>query len=207
MERTETMSVPPSGNSDRTQLHFREEAEVAFRFLERDYGFRLVENDETSLRYESPEGVFVNVYHGRSSYELKFEVGRLDSAATDERFYPVDFVELSGVSEESFFQASNAERVRRYLPELARVLAEHGSSALRGDPFVFKRLRDIQASRSDSLLLSWKLADARAEADAAWRDKNYSRVVQAYEPLKEHLMPSERKKLDYAKSHSALGNN
>lgn len=185
---------------ERSLLCFRKEAEKAFAFLVRDYGFHLVDAGETLLRYESSGGVFVNVYHGRSSYELKFELGRVSATGAEERFYPTDLADIAGTDEESFFQASTAERVRTYLPRLARLLIEHGGDALKGDLFAFKRLRDLQVSKSDALARSWDLADARARANRAWRDKDYGCVIEAYEPVKEHLTPSERKKLEYAQS-------
>lgn len=48
----------------------------SFDFL-RAYGLKPVEEDVTFVRYES-DAMFVNVYHGRGSFEIGVEIGRLD---------------------------------------------------------------------------------------------------------------------------------
>ena len=48
----------------------------AFTFLER-FGFVPVVRESTLVRFES-QSVFVNVYHGRSSYHVGLELGRRD---------------------------------------------------------------------------------------------------------------------------------
>ena len=60
---------------ERFRLGFSEAVQSAFGFLQQDYGFRCVEAGPTFVRYES-DLAFVNLYHGRASYELGFEVGR-----------------------------------------------------------------------------------------------------------------------------------
>src|SRR5438128_6558460 len=60
---------------ERAKLGFQEAVLSSFTFLS-EFGLRSVEQKVTFLRYESRH-VFVNVYHGRASYELGVEVGRL----------------------------------------------------------------------------------------------------------------------------------
>src|SRR5262245_56371958 len=77
----------------RRPLGFARAAEEAFRFLS-DHGFRLQGSDVTILRYVS-EGVFLNVYQGRSSYELGVEVGPLQSGDRAVQGYSIEsFVRL-----------------------------------------------------------------------------------------------------------------
>jgi len=72
------------------------------------------------VRYESST-VFVNLYHGRASYELGFEIGRLDDGTgKEEPPYSLNMImELMHAQEERFFQASTAERVKKFVAELA----------------------------------------------------------------------------------------
>jgi hypothetical protein len=56
-----------------SRLGFAEAVLANFEFL-RSYELRRVENDSTFVRFES-EAVFVNVYHGRASFEIGVEVG------------------------------------------------------------------------------------------------------------------------------------
>jgi hypothetical protein len=57
------------GPDHRSNLRFQEAALESFRWLEEDYHYRLSEESSTFVRYEGPLG-YVNVYHGRSSYEV-----------------------------------------------------------------------------------------------------------------------------------------
>jgi hypothetical protein len=171
-----------------------------FAFLE-DFGFKPVEIRDTFVRYEAQGSRFVNVYYGRSSYELKFEVGRGRESGVVERYYPIDFAKQHGSSEEHYFQASTADRVQQFVPRLAAFLRAHGTDALRGDESAFETLKIIQRGQSDALRLTWALEDARREAREAWLAKDYDRVVQVYAPIADKLMPSERKKLDYARRY------
>ena len=61
---------------DRWQLVFKDAVLSNFGFL-RAYGLKHVEEDVTFVRYES-DAVFTNVYHGRGSFEIGVEIGRLD---------------------------------------------------------------------------------------------------------------------------------
>jgi hypothetical protein len=44
-----------------------------------------------------------------------------------------------------------------------------------------------------------EMGNVRNEAEIAWREKNYERLVDLFEPVASDLTPSEIKKLDYAK--------
>jgi hypothetical protein len=59
---------------ERAGLGFREAAISAFAFLVEDFAFSCVQQQVTFIRYES-NLVFVNVYHGRASFELNVEIG------------------------------------------------------------------------------------------------------------------------------------
>jgi len=58
---------------NRRQLGFEEPVLSNFDFL-RSHGLKLVESAPTLVRFESRE-VFVNLYHGRASYEIGVEIG------------------------------------------------------------------------------------------------------------------------------------
>lgn len=79
------LEVDPS--PERGKLGFRESALASFRFLV-DLGFRPVEEELTLVRYESPT-VFVNIYHGRASFELGVEIGVLDEPSEKVTLYDV----------------------------------------------------------------------------------------------------------------------
>ena len=78
------MNFQDDGTFRRMQLGFSLEVLSAFQFLTQDYGFKCVKNDVTFVRYES-ESTFVNIYHGRRSYELGVEIGKLEKYWTFQR--------------------------------------------------------------------------------------------------------------------------
>src|SRR5260370_23757025 len=104
--------------SDRSALGFSQAAASAFRFLEERFGFRITERQPTRLRYEN-RTTFVNLYHGRLSYELGFEVGPLfqNQGAIQERFILEEILENAGKP------AAGALRVARTAEEVASGLA------------------------------------------------------------------------------------
>jgi len=175
----------------------------AFNFLTKEYGFRLVKAEPTFVRYESPH-VFVNVYHGRASYELGFEIGRLiDAAGQGEHPFSLAMViELMGAQKETGYtllQASSSESVKKQVPKLADLVKKYAAPALEGDSGTFKLLAETRSRMSDKLHKDMKLRDAREEADKAWRGKDYSKLASLYESISEDLTAAESKKLDYAK--------
>jgi hypothetical protein len=191
---------------DRVQLGFAEAVLSAFDFLTREYDFHLVRAEPTFVRYESPN-VFVNIYHGRASYELGVEIGQLISALSqeDQPFSIGEIIDLMGAREETgytFLQASTAARVSEYVPKLADFVKKSAAPALEGDTDIFRQLAEKRSEKSDELLKEWHLSDVREKADIAWQEKNYAKLADLYESIREELTPAEAKKLDYAKKHS-----
>jgi hypothetical protein len=65
-----------STRSDREANGFQDSAKRAFEFL-RDFGYELVHSEPTMIRYEGDQR-YVQIYHGRRSYELGVDFGRTD---------------------------------------------------------------------------------------------------------------------------------
>lgn len=190
---------------DRNNLGFTDAVLSAFDFLIGKYNFRLVKAEPTFVRYESPN-VFVNIYHGRSSYELGVEVGQMTKAPSqaEGHFSIGDIIDLTGAQEKTdyaFFQASNADKVKKYVPKLASLVEKYAGFALEGDTTVFRQLAAKVLEKSNKLIKEWNISDVREKADRAWREKNYAKVAELYAPIQEELTPAEAKKLAYAKKH------
>jgi hypothetical protein len=188
---------------DRTQLGFTEAVLSAFDFLTSRYGFVIKRIEPTFVRYESAN-VFVNIYHGRASYELGVEVGRLadDLSKEESAFSLADILDLTKAHDKTghtILQASTPETVDKFVPMLAALVSKYAAPILRGDSDVFARLTDVQSRKSDQLLKKWELEDIRKEAEDAWHQRNYAKVAELFESIQEELTPAEAKKLDYAK--------
>ncbi len=138
-------------------LGFVAAVQGSFGFLENDYGFRLVRAEPTFVRYEG-ERRFVNVFHGRSSYELGVEIGRwveVDGEVAEQRFGLGYVVALSREPDSVGFRAftaTDADTVARFVLQLAEWTRDFGASALAGGDAAFERMSARIGSRFADLL-------------------------------------------------------
>jgi hypothetical protein len=196
-----------SGNtgSDRGSLGFTEQVLSSFSFLTEHYDFHVVKIKPTIVRYES-SSVFINIFHGRSSFELGFEIGRIDDGTGREEYpYRLDtIVELMGAQEKAgatFFQASTRKSVKESVPQLASLAQSCASPFFTNDPVMFERLRKTSLAISLRIMKDLKRRTVRREAEVAWRSKDYAKIADLYESIREDLSPAEMKKLIYSKGH------
>lgn len=174
---------------EREYLGFALAAENAFRFLVEDFGFRVIRREPTFVRYES-QAAFVNVYHGRSSYEIGLEVGpRAEvSGRAEEKFMLGDILEACGEpGGAAFRQAETGEEVSRYLYELAELAKKFGVPAFRGEREFYSRLRETQTRLAHEFLLNQRLRRARSVASEAFGRGDYRRVVAELGPFSRYL--------------------
>lgn len=185
---------------ERAALGFPEATRSSFRFLE-TMGFRPVEEKVTFVRYESSE-MFVNVYHGRASYELGLEIGRLDEP--NKRLYLEDIVvwagaeKAEGFGQHTMFQVSSREGVHEFVPKIAALLKKYGLPLLRDDKEAFAAAKALQSSRAKALTKEFNMRGVRRKAEAAWHAKDYAQVIELYDPVRDDLTEIEAKRLAYA---------
>jgi hypothetical protein len=187
---------------NRRRLGFTEQVLSSFGFLIKDYGFCVVKDEPTFVRYES-SSVFVNIYHGRTSYELGFEIGRLDSGSgQEEQAYSISMImELMRAKEPTFFQASTRDRVKEFVPRLADLVRTYATSLLQGDVATFGELIKTRLDMADRLHNELRLRGIRQKAANAWRSRDFVKVAELYDSIFENLTQAEIKKLNYAKAH------
>lgn len=187
----------------REMLGFSGAAEAAFHFLS-NYGFRLHSSDVTILRYVS-ERVFLNVYHGRSSYELGVEVGLLQARDGSNRGYPlgafVGLTDSEAAASLRYFMATTPEEMRVGLERLAAQVKQYVQRALVGDETVFGELRQQQEERSKKYAAEVLADQVRPKAEEAFRARDYERVAELLSRIEDQLTPVERRKLEYARRH------
>ena len=208
---TGSIGMPQTGpNPERWSLGFVSAVRSSFDFLE-DLGFAVVVEESTFVRFESG-AVFVNVFHGRGSYELGVEIGHrveLGGETVDEKFSLGDVVALSAPLGEVGFQSfatTKAEELPAFIDRLADWTSRYGGAALRDETGIFVRLRSEGVKRSDAMQDEWAAGRLRTAADAAWSERDYARVVGAYsEMISElrsiELRPSELRRLRFAEAH------
>lgn len=188
----------PSSNRD--GLRFAQSVIQYFAFLCSDNGFRITDQSLTLVRFESKD-VFVNVYHGRASYELGVEIGRLDDpSGTRYRLPTIIEAFLGGTGDQkAVFQASSPNAVRSSIEHLAHLVSSHCSALLRGDDDAFDQVRKGAKDISEQLTEHYTLGMLRRRAEQAWRGKNYADVVRIYETFTRPLTSIERKRLEIAR--------
>ena len=188
---------------ERAQLGFKDTVLANFKFLG-DFGLRPVDEKVTLVRYESA-GVFLNVYHGRASFELGVEIGRFKEPET--RLSVFDVVRWAGAEKaEGFgqhvlFQVSSREGVQEFVPKLALLVKKYATPFLRGSEDAYRTALESRAKRYADEVRESNLRVVRSKADAAWQAKDYAQVVELYGPVREDLTEVEVKKLAYAEQH------
>jgi hypothetical protein len=187
----------------RGTLGFAEAVISAFRFLVDDFSFACVKQDVTFVRFQS-NVVFVNVYHGRISFELNVEIGELTigQAHPEVSFTIGEILHLVNPKEATNYrpyQVHTGESVKKFVSELARLVKEYAIPALIGDHVFFQRVADVQAKTSNAYMKELHLNRTRPMVETAWHQKNYPRVIELYDSMLEDLTPAEAKRLAFAK--------
>jgi hypothetical protein len=203
-------SMPRFGvEPDRFKLGFEAAVKTYFSFLITQFGYEVVEASSTQIRYENGP-LFVELFHGRGSYELGVNIGRKIAHPRDaeERFTLMDVIRaVDGKEPPWHYAATTAESVSRFVPELARLTAQFAGPALEGDDAFFADLRASWELHSQTMRESWEAGRLREIADEAWRTRDFKTVIDAYERIEsdlptQHLRPSEVGKLRYARTHA-----
>lgn len=128
---TVTFSAPSGGAG---RLGFVALVMKHFAFLLR-LGFAVVRREETFVRFER-DTVFVNVYHGRSSYQVGLELGRIQEGDTYS-LYEVLSAVAPGDIQRARCQATDPAVLERCLAAIAETVERNCKSCRsvrEGDP-------------------------------------------------------------------------
>jgi len=192
---------------NRWQLGFKDAVLSDFEFLSA-YGLKPVQEEVTLVRYES-DTVFVNVYHGRGSFEIGVEIGRRDRPEK----YALDYVvswagkqawETEGFDRGAMFQVSTREGVQTFVPKVAQLVKKYGDPFLSGGAAFYDELEKANERASVAFEREQMLTRIRKEADAAWAAKEFARVTELLQPVQGDLTEIEGKRLAYAEKQ--IGN-
>jgi hypothetical protein len=191
----------------RDRLGFRAAVLSSFHFLITDFDFAMTQEESTLVRFES-EGVVVNVFHGRSSYELGVEFGlRVEKSKREFRYSLRTVIALLDTTNTSGYkdlQTSSAEKLPALVIKLADWTRKFAPDLLRGEPKVWERLRYqgwLEGRRTTEL---YNASSFRIRAKKAWDEGDYGQVVNAYIGVKAletagDLTPSEVMRLRQAR--------
>jgi hypothetical protein len=172
----------------------------AFAFLS-DFGFLQVESSPTIVRYRKGN-VEINIYHGRQSYELGFEVSR------DGTSYSIS----------SIIRATDPETGKKYrntaattntvlaqgLVKLVELVRQYGQRALSCDPDFFAELARQRKKWTEEYAIEVLESQLRPKADEAFRQGRYREAIDLYERFRPRLTPADLKKLEIAKRKAGV---
>lgn len=176
-----------------------------FAVLE-EQGFLRVRNLPTLVRYES-RSLFINIYHGRSSYEIGAELGRLGKVEDERQPYPMSALlgAAGSPAAKSYrdYATHTAEGVNDGVAKLADMFHRYVNRKLLQSTDLFRLLEKQREAWGEDFAREVSLTQARRKLEAAWRAKDYARVVEVLEPLRASLSVVELKKLAYSKKQRA----
>ncbi len=179
---------------DRKILRFSEIAKELFAFLNNEYNFKIINDDDNYICYKS-KLVYVRIYHERMSFEIYYSVGLID-----EKNFTVsnmELVEYEGKTSKCFM-ASNEKSVRYVLQKLSSELHNYGEDALSGNREYYLCITKMRDENQCKLILEDKLNYINANANEAWNNKNYKLVVDTYYPYLKYLTSTQVSKYNYA---------
>ncbi len=181
---------------------FADAVKDEFKFLSTSYRFRVVTTERTFVRFESAH-VFVNAYHGRSSFELGVEIGRFkDRNEREQYFHLGEVVRLQDArawQEFRAYQTADPKLVIEGVQLLAQQLKLWGNDALCGNADIFAALRQQRIEDAAEYAHELRLSRARTKAYEAWKQHNYVDVALYYGQFEGDLSHAERGKLQYAR--------
>jgi hypothetical protein len=181
---------------------FSNQVKKHFAFLCLEFGFRIVREvalmDSACIEYRTDQ-VFVRILKVPPDFEPYFVVGRIATSGSSESTV-YDWVDIGALNScrDWKWHSDDNEPFKGRIRELARLLRECGSAALRAEPTVFDEMARRQAiGRREHLREETDFA-LRKKGENAWKNRDYSVVVKCYEFLRDHLSELERKRLAYA---------
>jgi len=182
--------------ADRGRLGFPQAVAREFAFLESTFGFRQVKESTTLVRYES-DRLFLNVFHGRGSYEIGLELGRLSRPEVHYRLPLMVSALAPSYAGRKEFQASSRDGVERCVTELARTLKRYCRAVLRGDAEALRKVEKAARVQSERVTLQAQFGAIIDLADQAWETKDFPRAKELYEKAEKALDTTRKRRLEY----------
>ena len=184
-----------SHTADRSQLQFVQQVRNAFSFLAKQ-GYTEAEALPTLVRYCKGD-TKVEVYHGRSSYEIGCEVITFGI-----RYTVADFVRVSDPEAAKTYRnpaATTPDGVAIGLKELSALMRRYGAAALLGDTQFISVIEKRRQQWLEEYALDIAEYQLRPQAREAFRRGDYSKAAEMYGRIQERLTATELKKLAFAK--------
>jgi hypothetical protein len=171
-----------------------------FAFLLR-LGCAVVRREDTFVRFES-DTVFVNVYHGRSSYQVGLELGRIQES---EKYslYEVLSAVAPGDLQRARCQTTDPDVLGQCLAAIADTVEQNCKTLLAGDPAAFEHLRSVVSPMRQAATIQAQFGAIIDRADRAWDAKDLERAAALYEKAIPGLDETRTRRLQYLHARRA----
>ena len=182
-----------------TDLGFQAQVEKHFDFLSSERGYTCVGSNPHRVRFESPTTYVDVVFDRDRSYELCLMIRIAGSA--DGPFTMEEVLRLRGAPEMASFslvQVTSQESLAKWMAKFAETLLAYGDDLIEGNEVGFAALARQRRQDVEAYAVQLDLRAARADAELAWRRKDYAGVIKSLKPLRDELTAAEVKKLEYA---------
>jgi len=191
-----TLEISAMPTPNRLHFNFDLKVKETFLFL-LDQDFSVIEELPTLIRYKK-DGIEVDVFHGRQSYEIGAGISGFGTRyAMSEIIRAID-PEVARRYRDAV--ATTPEAVASALEELGSLMKSYGSRALSGDPQFFSELGQQRKIWSEDYALDVLAEQVRPKATDAFRRGDYATAAKLYTRIRSRLSPAEIKKLALAKA-------
>ncbi|MHB1457190.1 MAG: hypothetical protein ACYC0V_09780 [Armatimonadota bacterium] len=200
---------------DKASAIFIDEATCAFSFVQEECGYGApvirdqhsgMSDDFSELRYES-KSMYVTIFYAHMESELSLRIGLLGAERDlDEYWRGFDLDEallLSGKAIKSFINAvhTRSESSLREAVDALSWIVEYDLYDALCDPKIIIRWMEIRKLRNEDECIEEILLWKREEAEDAWQQKDYAKLISIYDNLSGSLTPLEQKRVSFAKKH------
>jgi hypothetical protein len=196
------MDAAKAMRSERSQRHalgFGASVEREFEFLGK-HGFIVRRREPTLVRFES-DGLGIDVYHGRQSYEIGLLIGPAKPVSAQGYAMSVQLDVAVPELAHGYrnYAALEPDAVRRGVSELARLFRLCVDRGILTERDLLERVAERGAQAAHDYAAEVLLSQTRRKIEAACLARDYAEVVELLRPV-EHLGgEAEGKKLRYAR--------
>jgi hypothetical protein len=165
-------------------------------------GFRRGEDSPFRVRYERGT-LFVEVeYEATRSRELTIWLGDADRIGepplTLNDVLRATDCDAEAIERIARSQTGDATFLRRLLCDARDLLSRFGQPFVHGDESAFARARSIRSERARAYTTELQHRPVLEAADTAWQAKDYGRVHDLLNPIRDSLDESQKRRLEFA---------
>jgi hypothetical protein len=166
------------------------------------YGFEPTSASGFRVRFEKPATYVEVIYDASRSHEVSIWRGE----SSDDREPPLELADVLRATDCSaediefaeLIQTSDADGRSRLLERASRLLRQCAGLFLTDGRSAFAAARALRSARAAAYTTEVRNRGVLDAADAAWKKKDYGRVHDLLDPIRDSLGEPHRRRLDFA---------